>query len=129
MMDRKFHRPFSPMIMETMVPERFVEIINRVGDDVLSDDKKSDQWDWSHKLVGKVHKEVQIPISDNEEKKYLSDVMKQGCLDYLNEVPWGDYPLAREWYARMKSRPSFQPLLKDFLPGVPPPIHYTDLDF
>ena len=84
--NKKFHRPFSPMIMETMVPERFVEIINRVGDDVLSDDKKSQQWDWSHKLVGKVRKEVQIPISDKEEKEYLSNVMKQGCLDYLNEA-------------------------------------------
>ena len=70
------------MIMETMVPERFIEIINRVGDDVLSDDKKSQQWDWSHKLVGKVRKEVQIPISDKEEKEYLSNVMKQGCLDF-----------------------------------------------
>ena len=59
----------------------------------------------------------------------LSAAAYFSCLDYLNEVPWGDYPLAREWYARMKSRPSFQPLLKDFLPGVPPPIHYTDLDF
>ena len=65
MMTPKFHSPFSPMIMESQVPDRFVEIINRTGDDVLSDDKKSAQWDWSHKLVGKVHKEIQIPISDN----------------------------------------------------------------
>ena len=69
--------------MESQVPDRFVEIINRTGDDVLSDDNKSAQWDWSHKLVGKVHKEVQIPISDKEEKEFLFNVMKQGCLDYL----------------------------------------------
>ena len=80
--NKKFHRPFSPMIMETMVPERFVEIINRVGDDVLSDDKKSQQWDWSHKLVGKVRKEVQIPISDKEEKEYLKIIEKQLFLFY-----------------------------------------------
>ena len=67
-MTPKFHRPFSPMIMESMVPDRFLEIINRVGDDVLTDDNKSQQWDWSHKLVGKVHREVQIPITDKEEK-------------------------------------------------------------
>ncbi len=83
MMTPKFHSPFSPMIMESQVPDRFVEIINRTGDDVLSDDNKSAQWDWSHKLVGKVHKEVQIPISDKEEKEFLFNVMKQGCLDYL----------------------------------------------
>ena len=82
-MTPKFHSPFSPMIMESQVPDRFVEIINRTGDDVLSDDKKSAQWDWSHKLVGKVHKEIQIPVSDKEEKEFLFTVMKQGCLDYL----------------------------------------------
>ena len=83
MMTPKFHSPFSPLIMESKVPDRFVEVINRVGDDVLSDDNKSAQWDWSHKLVGKVHKEVQIPISDKEEKEFLFSIMKQACLDYL----------------------------------------------
>ncbi len=51
------------------------------------------------------------------------------CLDYLGEVPWESYPVAREWYQRIKSRPSFRPLLVDRCPGVPPPPHYDDLDF
>jgi len=50
-------------------------------------------------------------------------------LDYLGEVPWDDYPQAKAWYVRLKSRRSFQPLLADRLPGMPPPIAYTDLDF
>ena len=52
----KFHEPFSPTIMETEVPKKFIDIVNKVGDEVLSDDKKSAQWDWSNHLVGKVHK-------------------------------------------------------------------------
>ena len=51
------------------------------------------------------------------------------CLDYLGEVPWESYPVARDWYQRIKSRPSFRPLLLDRCPGVPPPPHYDDLDF
>ena len=51
------------------------------------------------------------------------------CVDYLGDVPWTDYPLAKDWYARIKSRPSFRPLLRDHIPGVPPPKHYADLDF
>lgn len=51
------------------------------------------------------------------------------CVDYLGDVPWADYPVAKDWYARIKSRPSFRPLLGDLLPGVKPPTHYTDLDF
>ena len=50
-------------------------------------------------------------------------------LDYLAEVPWDDAPEAKVWYARVKSRPSFRPLLADHIPALPPPAHYADLDF
>ncbi|MFC1672555.1 glutathione S-transferase family protein [Pseudomonadota bacterium] len=51
------------------------------------------------------------------------------CIDYLGDVPWDEHPLAKDWYARIKSRPSFRDLLHDHIPGVPPPKHYADLDF
>ena len=51
------------------------------------------------------------------------------CLDYIEEVPWGDHKQAREWYARLKSRPSFRDVLADRIPGMPPPEHYADPDF
>ena len=50
-------------------------------------------------------------------------------VDYLGDVPWESHPEAKDWYARVKSRPSFRPLLADHLPGAPPPRHYADLDF
>jgi glutathione S-transferase len=50
-------------------------------------------------------------------------------LDYLGLIAWDDHPAARSWYVRMKSRPAFQPLLADHLPGWTPPTHYSDLDF
>jgi glutathione S-transferase len=50
-------------------------------------------------------------------------------LDYLGDVAWDEFEPAKEWYARVKSRPSFRPILADTVPGVPPPKHYTDLDF
>jgi glutathione S-transferase len=50
-------------------------------------------------------------------------------LDYLGDVPWDAHEPAKEWYARIKSRPSFRPILTDHMPGVPPPKHYADLDF
>ena len=56
--------------METEVPKRFLDIVNEIGDEVLSDDKKSAQFDWSNHLVGKVHKEVQIPIVNKEDGDY-----------------------------------------------------------
>ncbi|MDP9127259.1 MAG: glutathione S-transferase family protein [Pseudomonadota bacterium] len=50
-------------------------------------------------------------------------------VDYMGDVPWNDFPLAKEWYARLKSRPSFRGLLGDHVAGFPPPRHYADLDF
>jgi glutathione S-transferase len=51
------------------------------------------------------------------------------CLDYLGDVPWEGHEGARDWYARVKSRPSFRPLLADRVPGISPVAHYDDLDF
>lgn len=51
------------------------------------------------------------------------------ALDYIGDVPWARHAEAKDWYARVKSRPSFRPLLADHLPGVSPPRHYADLDF
>jgi glutathione S-transferase len=50
-------------------------------------------------------------------------------LDFLGEVDWTVSPAAKDWYARMKSRPSFRGVLADRVPGSTPPTHYADLDF
>jgi glutathione S-transferase len=51
------------------------------------------------------------------------------ALDYIGDVDWTVSPPAKEWYARMKSRPSFRGVLADRIPGTTPPEHYADLDF
>ena len=51
------------------------------------------------------------------------------ALDFIGDVDWALSAAAREWYARIKSRPSFRPLLQDRVPGITPPEHYGNLDF
>ncbi len=51
------------------------------------------------------------------------------CIDYLGDAPWDENETAKIWYARMKSRPSFRPLLAERLPGMMPSVVYADLDF
>ncbi|MCP2679453.1 glutathione S-transferase family protein [Maricaulaceae bacterium NA33B04] len=51
------------------------------------------------------------------------------CIDYLGDVPWSEFPPARDWYQRIKCRPSFRDLLADRLPGMSPADGYQDLDF
>jgi glutathione S-transferase len=51
------------------------------------------------------------------------------AIDYLGDVPWAEDEAAKNWYARVKSRPSFRPLLSEWLAGVPASRTYVDLDF
>jgi glutathione S-transferase len=50
-------------------------------------------------------------------------------VDYLGDVPWSENEPAKNWYARVKSRPSFRPLLCEGLAGIPAAPAYADLDF
>ena len=51
------------------------------------------------------------------------------AVDYLGDVPWNEDEAAKTWYARVKSRPSFRPILAETLAGIPPSETYADLDF
>ena len=51
------------------------------------------------------------------------------AIDYIGDVPWEEHEAAREWYAKVKSRKSFRPLLEDRIPGFNPAGHYENVDF
>ena len=59
----------------------------------------------------------------------ISAAANISIIDYLGEINWREYVSAKEWYARIKSRPSFRKILEDKIPGLLPPKYYTDLDF
>lgn len=66
------------------------------------------------------------------EKMTVADIVGAAhlsCNDYLGAVPWSEFPQVKDWYQRLKCRPSFRPLLADRVDGLPPPSHYADLDF
>ncbi len=59
----------------------------------------------------------------------LSAAAHLSCYDYFGDVQWDLVPELRVWYAQVKSRPSFRPLLADRVEGARPARHYADLDF
>ena len=65
----------------------------------------------------------QMTLADFTAAAHLS------CLDYISDVDWNRSATVKDWYAKIKSRPSFRTLLADQVPGFPPPAHYADLDF
>ena len=66
---------------------------------------------------------------DNYSAADISAAANLSILDYLGEIKWRDYSYAKEWYARVKSRPSFRGVLLDKIPGLLPPKYYIDPDF
>jgi len=50
-------------------------------------------------------------------------------VDYLGDVPWKEDEAAKNWYARVKSRPSFRPMLAETIAGLPASETYANLDF
>ena len=59
----------------------------------------------------------------------LAIAAQLSCLDYFGDVDWYSVPDLKAWYARMKSRPSFRPLLSERVEGARAALHYDDLDF
>lgn len=51
------------------------------------------------------------------------------CIDYLGDVAWKNFPMAKEWYTKIKSRPAFRPFLSQMAFGVRSCEHYGSLDF
>ena len=49
--------------------------------------------------------------------------------DYCDLVPWSDFPHAKDWYARIKSRPAMRVLLQERIQGLPASRHYDNPDF
>jgi len=48
--------------------------------------------------------------------------------DYLGGIDWSNHEQARGWYAVIKSRPSFRPLLSERMEVIQPPDHYAEVD-
>jgi glutathione S-transferase len=75
----------------------------------------AEQGNW---LAGKA-----ISLADLAAAAHLS------VTDYFGDIDWSRHPEAKEWYAKIKSRPAFRDLLTDGVVGMNAAPHYANLDF
>jgi glutathione S-transferase len=128
--DTKFHYEVGgPVLMEKVIrrflrpeqgggPPNMNRVRNglaRIRDHLEHIGRLADERNW---LAGD-----RLSLADLAAAAHLS------CLDYLGDVPWSQNEAAKTWYQRIKSRPSFRPLLADHVRGITPPRSYADLDF
>ena len=65
---------------------------------------------------------AQLSLADFAAAAQLSVV------DYLDGIDWTGHQSGHGWYRVIKSRPSFAPLLRQKMDGIPPPKHYSDVN-
>jgi glutathione S-transferase len=65
----------------------------------------------------------QISIAD------FSAAAQISSLDYFGDINWNHYLSVKDWYSMVKSYKFFAEILKDRLPNINPPQHYSKLDF
>ena len=61
--DFNIYRPFGPSVLHANLPRILVDHINRVSDDILGDEKKRREKDYSQNLAGNVKYEIQFPLT------------------------------------------------------------------
>ena len=66
---------------------------------------------------------------DNFNVADISLASALSSLDYLNEVDWNNFENVKNWYALIKSRPTFRGILEESIYNILPSTHYKDLDF
>ncbi len=124
--DNKFNRDVTHKLVFEKVFKRQFDLghpegrLIREGAAAIEEHLTYIEWLLEHRVwLGGNH----FSLADMTAAAHLSTI------DYLSDVPWERYLEAKDWYVRIKSRPSFRPLLADKVPGVNPPDYYADLDF
>ena len=124
--DRKFDSEVTSKLVGEKVMKRFLALGEPDSREIRAAKKNIHvHLDYITYLIERRHWLAgdELTLADIAAAAHLSAV------DYLGDVPWEDHGAAKEWYARIKSRPSFRAILGDSIPGLPAPKHYADLDF
>ena len=126
-----FHRKFHDEVTSYLVEEK---VFRRFGPQSASPDMEAmraghENLRYHLAYIGHLAETRSWLAGDALSYADLAAAAHLSALDYLGEVPWEDHEAAKSWYALLKSRPSFRPLLQDRVAGFVPSGTYADLDF
>lgn len=126
-----FHRKFHAEVTDYLVEEK---VFRRFGPQSASPNMEAmraghDNLRYHLTYIGHLTETRSWLAGDALSFADLAAAAHLSALDYLGEVPWEEFEPAKNWYALVKSRPSFRPLLQDRVAGFTPSGTYADLDF
>ena len=126
----KFHAEVSEYLVHEKITRRFTPITEGGGGPDMGVVRAARaNLRWHVQYVGHLAAQRHWLGGDRLTLADLAAAAQLSCADFLGDVPWQESEAAKEWYARVKSRPSFRPLLNDRVPGLSPSPAYADLDF
>lgn len=125
-----FDRKFNEEVTEKLVGEKFMKRFLALGEPDSAQVRAGHQNMHTHlDYISYLVERRKWLAGDEMTLADITAAAHISTIDYIGDVPWDSHDPAKEWYARIKSRPSFRPLLSDHIPSAPPPKHYADLDF
>lgn len=125
-----FNSKFYREVTKVFIDEKLIRLLKNLGSprmDHIRIAKSNLQHHMSY--IAFLLKERSFLAYDTLSFADIAAACHLSVLDYFGEVIWEQYPNVKDWYALIKSRPSFRALLSDQIAGFTPPKHYNDLDF
>ena len=113
--DEKIYKRFSRTQSKTPNPYNILKALSNFYLHMEYISWLAERRNW---LAGK-----QFSIADIYAASYIS------VMDYLDCISWNKHELAKEWYAKIKSRPSFRKILQDKVSQISPAKDFANLDF
>lgn len=125
-----FDRKFNVEVTEKLVTEKFMKRFLSLGEPDSAEVRAGHTNIHTHlDYISYLVERRRWLAGDDLSLADVAAAAHLSTIDYLGDVPWEDHDPAKDWYSRIKSRPSVRPLLSDRIPSAPPPKHYADLDF
>jgi len=125
-----FDEKFGKEVTDNLVDEKIMKRFLRLGEPNSSAVRAAHSNIHYHlEYIGWLSERRRWLAGDDFSMADIAAAAHLSTVDYLGDVPWARHAAAKDWYARVKSRPSMRSLLSDYIPGAAPPPHYADLDF
>lgn len=124
--DMKFNREVTENLVGEKLMKRFLKLGEPHGPSIRAGHANIH---YHLDYIGFLTEKRNWLAGDNFSLADITAAAHLSAVDYIGDAPWEEHEAAREWYARVKSRPSFKPLLDDRIPGFSPAGHYEKVDF
>jgi glutathione S-transferase len=122
--DTKFNREVTENLVGEKLMKRFLKLGEPHGPSIRAGHANIH---YHLDYIGFLTEKRNWLAGDNFSLADITAAAHLSAIDYIGDVPWEEHEAAREWYAKVKSRPSFKPLLEDRIPGFSPAGHYEEV--